>query len=289
MRPDGPHSLTVAATSQRIRGVFQRMSRQAGKLAKTAEIEHVHRFRTNSRRVEALISELGPANGNQNKLLKSLSKSRKKAGKVRDLDVQIAFLKELKIPDRQNQRAQLLESLEREKARRTKKLTKKFDSEAVQELRKRLRRVQSEIQLNGIDPLKLARKQLPNTGPGPLSEKMLHAWRVEAKKARYLAEVAPESPESKSFIAELKRAQDTIGEWHDVLKLEEAARNMFGGVQDSALVAALQNICRAKFKRATTTLFAVLTAVSPDRSERVPLTASPKPVVSEVAKQAAVA
>jgi CHAD domain-containing protein len=265
------------------------MSWQIGRLAKVAGIEEVHRFRTNSRRVEALVSELGPANGNQKKLLKSLAKLRKKAGRVRDLDVQIAFLKELKIPDRLTHRAQLLDWLTAEKVRRTRKLTKSFDAEAVRELRKRLRRVSSEIRVDGIDPLKLARKYLPEPGSASLSEKMLHAWRVEAKRARYLAEVAPESAESKNFVAELKRAQDAIGEWHDTMKLKETAERMFGNMQASSLVAALQNISRAKFRRATAELFSALAAISPEPREAVAVPLPPKTVKSELEKPAAVA
>src|SRR5579864_5487238 len=85
--------------------VFDRMNRYIGRLAKEAKSADVHRFRTNSRRVEALVGELVPESSNKKKLLKLLAKLRKKAGKVRDLDVQIAFLKELKIPDRHNHRA----------------------------------------------------------------------------------------------------------------------------------------------------------------------------------------
>ena len=221
---------------------------------KSANPDNVHKFRTNSRRIETLVSDLAPETGNQKKLLKALSKLRKKAGKVRDLDVQIAFLKELKVPDRQNHRAQLLEWLESEQAHRKKKLEKAFDSETVTGLRKRLRRVRSEMRLDGIDPLQIAYKRLPEPGATPLSEKMLHACRIEAKRARYLAELAPESIESKHFIEELKKAQDAIGEWHDIMKLKERAEQLFGGVSDSALVSVLQNISRAKFRRATSAL-----------------------------------
>lgn len=238
------------------------MGRQAGKLIKSATTDNVHRFRTNSRRVETLVSELAPENGNQKKLLKLLSNLRKKAGKVRDLDVQIAFLKELRVPDRQNQRAQLLEWLETEQARRKKKLEKAFDAETAAELRKRLRRVQSELEVEGIDPLKLALNHLPDAGTTPLNEKMLHTCRIEAKKARYLAELAPESAESKPFIEELKRAQDAIGEWHDIMKLKEHAEHLFGGVSDSALVSVLQNISRAKFRRATSALVTAVNEIS---------------------------
>jgi CHAD domain-containing protein len=241
------------------------MDRQIGKLIKSTSTDNVHKFRTHSRRIEALVSELAPENGNQKKLLKVLSKLRKKAGKVRDLDVQIAFLKELKVPDRQNQRAQLLEWLDSEQTRRKKKLEKAFDSETAKALRKRLRRVQSEMKLDAIDPLKLAHKRLPDPGTTPLSEKMLHSCRIEAKKARYLAELAPDSAESKQFIDELKKAQDAIGEWHDIMKLKERAEQLFGGVSDSALVSVLQNISRAKFRRATSALVNAVNEISKTR------------------------
>jgi CHAD domain-containing protein len=110
--------------------------------------------------------------------------------------------------------------------------------------------------------LELARKRLPDPGNTPLNEKMLHGFRIEAKLSRYLAELAPESPESEHFVNELKSAQDAIGEWHDVLKLKERAEQLFGGVQDSALVAVLQNVSRAKFRRATATLLSAVATLS---------------------------
>jgi CHAD domain-containing protein len=275
MRSNGFHPPAVVSPSEKqSRLVFQRMGRQIGKLVKSASTDNVHKFRTNSRRIEALVSELAPENGNQKKLLKLLSKLRKKAGKVRDLDVQIAFLKELKAPDRHNQRAQLLAWLDSEQTRRKKKLEKAFDSETAEELRKRLRRVQSEIQLDGIDPLRLAHKRLPDPGTTPLSEKMLHSCRVEAKKARYLAELAPESAESEQFIDELKKAQDAIGEWHDITKLKKHAERLFGGVSDSALVSVLQNISRAKFRRATNALVTAINEIS--RTRKAPESVSPR-------------
>lgn len=265
----------VSPFEKQSRLVFQRMGRQIGKLIKSTTIDNVHKFRTNSRRIEALVSELAPENGNQKKLLKLLSKLRKKAGRVRDLDVQIAFLKELKVPDRQNHRAQLLEWLDSEQTRRKKKLEKAFDSETAAVLRKRLRRVQSEMKLDAIDPLALAHERLPNPGTTPLSEKMLHTCRIEAKKARYLAELA-ESAESKHFIDELKKAQDAIGEWHDIMKLKERAEQLFGGVSDSALVSVLQNISRAKFRRATSVLVTAVNEIA--KTKKAPESVSPRKI-----------
>ena len=285
MRPNGStnNGSTVTPEQKQGRIVFARMSRYVGRLAKDSKSEDVHRFRTNSRRVEALAAELLPENGNTKKLLKLLSKLRKRAGRVRDLDVQIVFLKNLRVPDRQNHRAQLLELLAEEHGRRSKKLARSFDPDTVRELRKRLRRAESEIKLNGINPLKLAVSRLPKPGPSPMTEKTLHACRIAAKQSRYLAELATESAQAKAFVEELKHAQDEVGEWHDVMRLQQKAAKLFGTVHDSALVAALQNISRARFRRAVnamTTAIADLShphpaASSASASARKPATPEP--------------
>ena len=87
MHSNGFHPASISPLQQQSRLVFQRLGRQIGKVIKSTSTDNVHKFRTNSRRIEALVSELAPENGNQKKLLKLLSKLRKKAGKVRDLDV----------------------------------------------------------------------------------------------------------------------------------------------------------------------------------------------------------
>lgn len=264
------------------------MSSYITRLAKNAKAADVHRFRTNSRRVEALVAELAPETANTRKLLKLLAKARKKAGKVRDLDVQIQFLKELTIPDRQNHRAQLLETLAEEQSRRSRKLAKFFDSERVDQLRKRLRKAKSELRLEGIDPLRLAYKQLPRPGSMPLTEKVLHACRISAKRARYLAELVSDSPEAATYIEELRRAQDEIGQWHDVLKLSQRAEQLFGSVRESGLVAALRNVTHARFRRAGNALQLALKNIA-DLQQKAPAPPPRKPGAEPAAAQSAAA
>ena len=257
--------LATADLRRRCNLTFDRMDRYVSRLAKEAQPENVHRFRTNSRRVEALIAEFQPDGRNKEKLLKQLSKWRKRAGKVRDLDVQIAFLKDLKIPDRQNHRLQLLEALVEEQDRRKRKLSKSLDAEKVRSLRKRMRRAKAEMQVEGVDPVSLAVQRLPKLPETPLNEKMLHAWRIGAKQSRYLAELGGDAAEAKAVVAELKRAQDEIGGWHDVLKLNERAAKLFGSAHDSPLVSMLQNISRARFKRASAALATTLRNITESR------------------------
>jgi CHAD domain-containing protein len=275
MKTDGS---TMAAsknsTEGKVQALFSRMNRQIAKVVKDVTPENVHHFRTNTRRVEALLERLTPHDGSESKLLKQLSKLRKKAGKLRDLDVQIEFLKELRVPDRQSHRSQLLEKLDEEKAKRVRKLAGSFDANSVRKLRNRLRKARGEMHVAGVDPLKLAFSCLPQPAPEPMTEKHLHACRIAAKRARYLAELS-DSSVAKQFVEELKRAQDAIGEWHDILKLTKRAEKLFGGVRESALVAVLQNISRARYRRASSTLMDALRAVTELQRQNLPAQKTP--------------
>src|SRR5580692_1234609 len=122
---------------KRSRLAFQRLGRELTRLAKNQAPESVHKFRTNSRRVEALLSEVAPVlNRNDKKLLKLLARLRKKAGRVRDLDVEIAALRSLKIPGGNGHKSQFVDALVQERAKREQKLAKGFDRETAAKLRK---------------------------------------------------------------------------------------------------------------------------------------------------------
>jgi CHAD domain-containing protein len=238
---------------ERSRLAFQRLNRQLTKLARKPDPESVHKFRTYGRRVEAFLAELVPEpNRNNRKLLKLLARLRKKAGRVRDLDVQIVSLRNLKIPSESDRKVKLLRTLAEERNRREKKLAKTFDPETIGELRKRLKRAAGNTEIpKNTDPLGVAMRQLAQLGRNhaPLTEKTLHQYRIVGKRARYLAELAGKNPQAELFIEQLKRMQDVLGDWHDWLKLTQRAEELFGGVQDSALVAALRNVTGAKFRQ----------------------------------------
>ena len=98
----------------------------------------------------------------------------------------------------------------------------------------------------------------------------MHAYRISAKQARYLAELAGETPEARVFVDELQRAQDAAGEWHDAVKLKKKAEKRFGSASESALVSVLQNISRARFRSANNTLMTALTTLSQHRQPAKP-------------------
>jgi CHAD domain-containing protein len=271
---------------------FQKLTRQLTKLATKPAPENVHKFRTYSRRVEALLSELVPRlDRSDKKLLKRLGRLRSKAGRVRDLDVQIASLASLKIPQDPGRKSQLMRSLAEERALRESKLAKTFDRETVRELRKRLRRAASHPIPKSTEPVSLAMRQLTQLGRdhAPLTEKILHQYRIAGKRARYLAELAGKDPEAEHLVDQLKRMQDVIGEWHDWLKLTEKAEKLFDGAQDSALLAALRNVTRAKFRQAVDALTQTRAALSAKKPVSMPTAPGRKPPAQIARATAAVA
>jgi len=265
------------------RVTFRKLARQAARAAAKPTPENVHKFRTSSRRVEVLVADLADnRSSNDKKLLKLLGRLRKKAGRVRDLDVQSAALRSLKIPQEPGRKSQLMRTLAEDRAKREKKLVKALDKKTLTEVRKRVKRTASSLEIpQDADPLMLARQKLGalEVDQGSITEKTLHQFRIAGKRARYIAELAGKNAEATRLVELLNHMQDVIGDWHDWMQLAERAEKMFGGVQDSALVAALRNITRAKFRQAVNTLTETRTAlagkkpVSVISAARVPSTA----------------
>jgi len=248
----------MAITLERSRLVFEKVERNLLKLASELKPESVHGFRTSARRLQTLLEELkSERNGNEKKLLKLLSRIRKRAGKVRDLDVQVSTLRSLKIPQEPRRKTQLLQNLIELRAEREKKLRKALTKEVARELRRRLKRAAKELSPDTLrDPLVVAREMMARVAQpqGPPTEEMLHQYRMVAKRARYAAELAAKSAEVDDFIAQLKRAQDALGDWHDWLVLTQSAAKRLGDVHESPLVAVLHNVSGAKFRNAVATL-----------------------------------
>jgi CHAD domain-containing protein len=249
----------MPTTLQRSQFVFQKLDRDLSRLSAKQHAENVHSFRTTTGRLRVLLEELVPErNHNQKKLLKTLSRIRKRAGKVRDLDVQLATLRSLKFAQDPRRKTELMQGLIELRAEHEKKLRKLLTKEDVREIRKRLQRASKRASLDGgHDPLAAARKILQRVTlpagplvPASLPEEVLHQLRISVKRARYAAEFAPKSVEAEEFVAQLKRLQDALGGWHDWLTLTQAASDRFGDLRESALVAAVHNVTRGKFRLA---------------------------------------
>jgi CHAD domain-containing protein len=250
--------LSMSIDSKRTRVVFERLDQDLVKLSSKHRARVVHRFRTDTRRLQTLLGELSPKlDRNQKKLLKMLGRIRKRAGKVRDFDVQLTALRALKTSREPRRKTQLVNHLIELRSQQEKKLAKMVDGDTVREIRKRLKRAGKNFSPEAShDPLTAARGMLQRIDrtDAPLGEAVLHQYRILSKQARYAAEFADKSPEASQFIAGLKRLQDAVGDWHDWLTLTKSASEHLGDVREASLVAELHNVTGAKFRHAVSVL-----------------------------------
>ena len=243
--------------SHRGKLILRRMERNLLRLAAEPSREAVHDFRTTCRRLETLLDLLLPGRDrNQRKLLKLLSRIRRRAGRIRDIDVQLAALRSFKVPQEPRRKTQLMQRLIDLRVQHEHKLAKLLNKRTMTELRKRIRRASQNLRATSChDPLVVANEILSSASTaGPLSDDILHRYRVAVKRARYAAVFAPRSAESDRFMAGLEHLQDALGNWHDWMTLTRTASEHLGEIGESSLVAALHNTTRIKFRHAVAAL-----------------------------------
>ena len=226
--------------------------------------ERVHRLRTTIRRAETFLSLQDlPEKRDVGKLLKQLARLRRRAGRVRDIDVQTAALRTVNI-GQEDAKARVLAGLEEQRSRREKKLLAGIEDKFSARMRRRMRKVESAVASAGEGRMPAGETAKPTprrlwrslqdlirtaSQTQPFTPRTLHQFRLKCKKTRYLAELLPGNA---ALLDELKTIQDAIGDWHDWLTLTQSAARINGPMQ-SALLAHLENVTHAKFTEATRT------------------------------------
>lgn len=269
--------------------VFDKLSRDLRRLRSKPRSENVHGVRTGIRRVEILLQELAPeSQPRHKKLLRLLRILRKRAGKVRDLDVQLTALRTFKTARQPRRKTELVNYLLERRDSQEKKLSKLLQKDLILEIRRRLKRAEAAFDIKTCrDPLVVARAMLAQIDASnlQLGESALHHYRILSKRARYTAEFSEPSTEQRKFVANVKRVQDVLGDWHDWSILSESAAERLGEVQESALVAELRNVTGAKFRRALAALTQIRVDNSPLPKRLIPAhsTSSSSPKLQDTA------
>jgi len=252
----------MASDHNRTQALFDQLER-ISRISSGAKPETVHHLRTTIRRVETLVAAAGRApEPKEEKLLKQLGRLRRRAGKVRDLDVQIDALASLRLDSIARDRARVMSFLQKARIRREKKLLAVFEEELEAGLRKRLKRTSARLQQELPQPAqrqaaeeRFLRAALERFAAvvkryPTLAEANLHQFRMDCKRVRYLAEMAGEGPRVAEVIAQLKRIQDAIGAWHDWLTLSATAERVLSPSGQVPLLAALHASTRSKYLEA---------------------------------------
>src|SRR5579884_4129237 len=185
-----PIEFRMAIDLKRIQKSLKKLRKLAGSLPKQPSPEQVHKLRTNSRKLEAAFGSLSFGSGkNESQLMKRVAKIRKRAGKVRDLDVLTSNLASVQVDGENECEVTLLEHLGSERHRQASKLHRLVKNEK-QELKMRLRKAANNLaailQKNGPEPASLAAAhalQLSSdlATPQRLHRGNLHSFRLKVK------------------------------------------------------------------------------------------------------------
>ena len=253
----------MALDNDRLNKPIQRLRKFFKKAPKRPTVDQIHRLRTSSRRFEAELEALGLSSGrNERRVLPDVQKIRKRAGKIRDLDVLTGHLLKLDVDGEQDCIVELVEAFGVKRAKQAKKLRKLVLRNRSQ-LRRRLK--QSSRMLDellskvedadsGSQPAtEVAANALRLAGdlktPARLTKSNLHPYRLKVKALQYVLQLSDEA-EQQEFIDKLRAVKDAIGEWHDWEELIAIAKESLDHGAECKLLPKLKTLSEEKYERA---------------------------------------
>ena len=221
--------------------------------------EQVHDLRTCTRRLEAGLDALGiDFRHNERRLLRVLSRLRKSAGKIRDMDVLIGYASTIHLEREQDCLVQLLEHLGAKRYRYAREMWGVKQKQGP-ELRRRLERTAKRLEKlsRQVQARTRARKDVMATSfqlsselntPARLSKKTLHAFRLKVKELRYVLQLADGAPQQ-PFVDSLGEVKDAIGKWHDWEALTEVAAKLLDHGGNCELLVELRRRSNAEYSQ----------------------------------------
>lgn len=246
---------------KRITALTADLQKTVFKLERDVSSKDVHRLRTTIRRLESLIRYANPEVGHkQQKAIAELASLRKRAGRVRDLDIQIGLLGAIANGSTGKDRRMIADHLKMKRQRQAIRLTSDVRDLEYKKLFLRLEKISEKSMIAAPDrhenaPMDRARSELVRlagkTSLHPaLKAGRLHELRLSLKRIRYTAELAEESDEQRQMLEELKPVQDALGEWHDWETLVETAEKQLKGRLDCPLLVEMRSLLAARFSAA---------------------------------------
>ena len=253
---------------------IQKSVRKLRKLVKKAPKRptpgQVHDLRTHTRRFEATAQALRlDSKRNERRVLRALARLRRRAGKVRDMDVLTGHTSNLHLEKDQDCLVQLLEYLGSARYRHAKKLTfemrqsrpalarrLKRSSARFEKLipnggkdgaAKKASRVTTELASQAASSALALAADLKN--PPTLNKNNIHPYRLKVKELRNVLQLADE-PGNEDLIEALGDVKDAIGEWHDWEELIAIANDLLDHGPGCKLLQELKTISGRKYERA---------------------------------------
>jgi CHAD domain-containing protein len=264
----------MTLSDKRTKGFVKDFSRAFTKLTAEVSPRKVHRLRTTIRRIENFIGYGNPDPGSkQRKLLEELISLRKRAGKVRDCDVQIRLLGSIANRSTSSDQRVLVELLKAKRDKQTRRLLaalKKLERSGL------LARLEKIIERPGfpdsgspqITPLEHAKNEIVKlsvdiSAHQSIKPGLLDELRVSLKRIRYTAELAEESAGRNHFLESLKPAQRALGEWHDWESLVKTAEKQFGDRANCPLLVEMRSLFATRYAAANSAVTRFFSSFAP--------------------------
>lgn len=275
---------------ERSKSLSRGLLKSVAKLSEGVSEKGVHRLRTTIRRVETLVNYSEPAlNKKQQKALDGLRGLRKRAGKVRDLDIQIGLLASIGNRSASGDKRTLLEALRRKRTKQAERLAATVKNLDQEKFSNRLARISEKSGTKAANPEQTSQplEEIRNTltalagefsSRETLKPSRLHDLRIRLKLLRYRTELATESPEQKELVERLKSVQDSIGEWHDWEMLTQSAEKQFGDRINCALLVEIRSLFAAKYAAANSAAINLLASYSPVPRKKPHSAQTPRPL-----------
>jgi CHAD domain-containing protein len=237
---------------------FNKLRKLLKKFPKQPSAKQVHDIRTRTRGVEAALAAVSLDGREQGqRLLGAITPVRKRAGKVRDMDVLTGFASTLTTQEDNECIVQLLEHLGQKRFNRARKLYKTVRRNRNQAVRS-LKRCSSSIEkrLDGkkkrssweVDAAATALHLSGELTAWPkLTANNLHSFRLKVKELRNVIKLSKKNVE---LVKELGQVQDAIGEWHDWTELASFAAEILDHSQGCEIQQQIRAEAKKRFEKA---------------------------------------
>jgi CHAD domain-containing protein len=240
--------------TERYTELSRRLASTLAKLSENPTPKYVHRLRTAIRRFESLVAYARPDLGRkQRKTVEEMAGLRKRAGRVRDLDVEMGLLKAVANGSTRADRLAVEETLQQKRAKQARRLVSAIKKRRNSKVFLHLERIagKSAVCSGQQDPLHEAQRGLSALAVGfathsPSKSEELHEVRIQMKKLRYIAELGEESDEQQRFLDKMKSVQDALGVWHDWEQLAQSVEKKFQDRANCPLLIEVRSLSAAK-------------------------------------------
>lgn len=247
----------------RIHKSARRVTRFLRRNSRRPSSEAVHDLRTGVRSLETTFSTLGlDSKKSVRRVLRILRDVRKRAGKVRDMDVLTAHALAIKQRGEQDCLVQLLEYLGAERRKYARKLRaeiERTDSRLRRDLKQNLTRVDKVLQEAENHPsdsaampatmAKAIRLSAELNSPPRLSRSNLHSYRLQVKELRDVLQLSDKTADE-DFLKTLGEVKDAIGEWHDWEVLSSIATRLLDHGPSCKLMKHLRKTSKSRYEHA---------------------------------------